>query len=261
MSQNKIITAKGNYTTMKQIKPIKINLSNKTHEESLSTLEQLYRTTSLYEPIDNHHQAIKWKTIAATTPEQLKAMIKTHNKLPSTIEVKFTHIITFRDSFRLIPIALEKFHKTFNIQASKAVMPHGLYSSAVKNPNQTIKQALKHLPKHEHQQFLDNIDAQQKVDTTDLSNTFNAIEYAISYCVMDCKTLQQGYEKFRETFMSNCGFDIDEMASISSAAQQYLIQKNHYEGCYELTATPRLFIEEAIVGGQNTLPIYQTNHH
>ena len=188
-------------------------------------------------------------------------MIKTHNKLPSTIEVKFTHIITFRDSFRLIPIALEKFHKTFNIQASKSTMPHGLYSSAVKNPNQTIKQALKHLPKHEHQQFLDNIDAQQNVDTTNLANTFNAIEYAISYCVMDCKTLQQGYEKFRETFMSNCGFDIDEMASISSAAQQYLIQKNHYEGCYELTATPRLFIEEAIVGGQNTLPIYQTNHH
>ena len=74
---------------------------------------------------------------------------------------------------------------------------------------------------------------------------------------MDCLTLQQGYHKFRSILLKECNIDIDESASISSAAQKYLINNNHYQGCYELSATPRLFIEESIVGGR-THCRYQT---
>jgi hypothetical protein len=156
--------------------------------------------------------------------------------------------IEIKDSYHLITMPLRNFPKVFGIENTiKEVMPYTLYTDDnITKRFVSIDDALSHLPKDEHEQFLTNIERWnlRKDDTYDI------IKYSSLYCEIDCKILYEGYFTFRKWIKDTFKLDIDYILTGASLAHQYFIKEGCYEGVNELGGVPQLFIQGCVVGGR-----------
>lgn len=158
------------------------------------------------------------------------------------------HKIEVKDSLNLINAPLRNFPKMFKMKNMiKEVMPYKIYTQ--ENINKRfikIEEAVKELKKDEVNQFLENIEKWnlRKGDEYDIIN------YSSEYCRLDCEILQDGYEMFRSWIQEYLDLDINNILTIASLADKYMIKNGCYEGCYSLAGNSQIFIQKTVVGGR-----------
>ena len=100
-------------------------------------------------------------------------------------------IITTKDSYKLIPIALREFGKCLKLDVSKEIMPYNIYTyENVSRGTASVQGASEVLKQEDTQQFLDNL---EQWNCNMDNQMFGLIKNSSIHCKMDCKVLTDGY--------------------------------------------------------------------
>ena len=162
-----------------------------------------------------------------------------------------SNIITFKDSYAIIPKALKLFPEMFQLDSGrKEVFPYKYYNSTnVKRIYGSINQALEFIPIKDHDQFKTNL---QELHCIINEDTFNMKRYCEYYNERDVLILKQGFMKFRELLLQQFDLDAFNFVSISSLANRYMEENCYWKNnnLYDLANTPRDFISRCIIGGR-----------
>lgn len=161
-----------------------------------------------------------------------------------------TKKLYFRDSYKLISTPLQAFSSMFDLNVKKEVFPYNFYNEAnitnILNGNMmSIYMAKKCIPSIKHDLFDECI---KNVNHT--KTKFNALEYAKYYCEQDVRVLYEGLKKFRHLVLEALNIDIIYKLTISSVAEQYLVNEGCYDGVYELSGVVQSFINKSVYGGR-----------
>ena len=172
--------------------------------------------------------------------------------------------IEFVDSLKMINMPLKNFNKCFQLgDVKKEIMPYDLYTE-----ENVKKRYLKHsyvddwineksgYSKQDIKIFWTNmvewkcIGKKKNPETEIDERVVDIVKYSIKYCYMDCITLREGYQKFRQMAKDACSLDIYNFVSLASLADFYLKREGCYTGVYQISGVLRSFIQECVVGGR-----------
>lgn len=168
-----------------------------------------------------------------------------HDKM--NIKIK----LHFKDSLFIIPMALKNFASAFGLDQKKEVMPYKIYTKEnIEVGYVEIKEALKCICGDDKKQFKDNIKKWKCSKMIGDEEYFDIIEYSRQYCILDCKVLKDGYQKFRNQMLEITGLDVDVIATLPSLADKFLIKEGCYDGVYSFSGVVRAFIQKCVVGGR-----------
>ena len=170
-----------------------------------------------------------------------------NEKLKKSINIKI------KCSLRLINMKLAEFPKCFFTKEEqkdikKEVMPYETYCEY------NIKKQI--IPKFQAYQYLKSDDDKKQFDENikkwniDFDDNFDCIQYSKEYCIMDCKVLKKGYNVFRNWMLDVAQLDINDIISLASLADKYLIKEGCYDGIYSMSGIPQQFIMKCVVGGR-----------
>lgn len=193
----------------------------------------------------------------------VKDIIEKGTKLISCYAIFRNMNIEVKDSYNIITMALKNFPKCFGLKnVVKEIMPYDLYNEkgAIEQKWFDINYVIeKYISENDKNQFLDNI----KKWNLEIDGKYDIIKYSSEYCKIDCDLLKQGYETCKDWMIKCVDQNIDNVLTISSLADNYLINQGCFDGCYSLSGTPRLFIQSCCVGGRtmiaNNTPIIIEN--
>jgi hypothetical protein len=174
--------------------------------------------------------------------------------------------ILFKDSYSLIPVALKEFPKIFGFEnIVKEAMPYSIYTKEnLSKKFMSIEEAKSifgderdnKLTKSEREyirrikiQFEKNIRDWDLVDK-DNEKQYDHIKYSKKYCDIDVEILKRGYNAFSKSIEKITGLDINNITSLPSIADQFLIKEGCYDGTHKFSGVVREFISNAIVGGR-----------
>jgi DNA polymerase III epsilon subunit-like protein len=156
--------------------------------------------------------------------------------------------IKIKDSYKLIPMKLSSFPKSFGLPFHKEYIPYHIYTrDNVKQRYINYDYIIDKIDNYDNKKLFDeNIKKWGciKDDKVDI------IEYSKRYCRIDVELLKNGYDIFRKNCITHFNIDINKILTIPSLADKYFINNDCYEGVYELAGQPRSFIEKCIVGGR-----------
>ncbi len=174
--------------------------------------------------------------------------------------------IHIRDTYALIPAPLRKFNEMFGLAKDviKEVIPYEIYNDSSvfeEDPTFNIQTAASYIKDEEKRNnFIDNID-KLKLKAED-KKYFHMLDYAQYYCEKDVEVMEAGYAKFKIDLQEDFKLDLDAYLTISSIADDYFKSTGCYEDCFFLSGIPRIFIQNAIVGGRTMCAenmMYKTN--
>ena len=169
--------------------------------------------------------------------------------------------IKIKDSYKLIPMALDKFGKSFKLDIEKTIMPYKIYTpDNIKKVYIPIQEAIKHIKIEDKEKFLENID---KWECRDNGHDFNIIKYSSEYCKLDCSVLHKGYNIFRDWMLEYTGLDIDNYITIQSLASDYKLKQGCYDKVASFSGIIQHYISNSIVGGRcmtNSNKMYHVQH-
>lgn len=166
--------------------------------------------------------------------------------------------VILKDSFKMIPFALSKFAKSFELgdkYAKKEAIAYDYYT--VQNNNKRIKT-------REYRQLLSSKDKTifkeevKKCESYDKrTKTFNPMTYYKEYLRLDCLCLKKGIQKFKEIIQEitkkddeDEGMNIHDYLTISSLTDAYFKRMGCYEGVYEMKGNLRAYVALAVFGGR-----------
>jgi hypothetical protein len=160
--------------------------------------------------------------------------------------------VQVKDSLKLISMGLAKFGKVFDIKQAKEIMPYGLYNSENLEKNWVDIRLAKPYLKSEEQfiTFKRNVRKLKLSQKIDGIEVFDLMKYSEYYCMRDCEVLNKGYETFRGWILKELKIDIDGVWTIASLADKYLKLNGVYDGVYQLSGLPQIFIQKCVVGGR-----------
>lgn len=150
--------------------------------------------------------------------------------------------IVFRDSLKMVPMALSQFAKSFDLEVEKEIMPYQFYNG--KNIVKIMQN--KQFKTEKARQYCEDYD----LFRNKVGDKFNPLEYSIYYCKRDVQVLMEGFEKFRQLCLEALEIDIYEKLTISTVAECYFIQRGAYNNIYELRGISQLFIQQSVYGGR-----------
>ena len=162
------------------------------------------------------------------------------------------YFIEIKDSYNLITMPLRDFPSVFDIKdAVKEVMPYKLYNveGNVKKRFIPLNECLSFIKKYQQQHFIENC---KKWDCLKWGKV-DIIKYSEEYCKIDCRILKEGYEKFREWMLLAVNIDIDSVLTIASLAHKYFINSGCYNGVFEISGVPQMFMQKCVVGGRTMM--------
>jgi hypothetical protein len=178
------------------------------------------------------------------------SLIKTGTQIKTVSGIYKGKKLTFKDSLAMIQTPLKSFTNMFKIQAKKEIMPYLAYTiDNVSRCEIPLTEALIHIKDNERQEF-ENAAEPYIFESPEKVKYFNLIDYAEFYCIQDCRTLQQGFETFREWIQTAFSIDVVDFISLPSLADQYLRNQGVYDDVYELSGIPRTFIQRCVIGGR-----------
>ena len=170
--------------------------------------------------------------------------------------------LKMKDSYKIIPEALSKFGKMFNLEQGKEVIPYKLYNKVFSKygmekiwygEEYVYEEVVKECGIKNLQQFKDNC---IKWDCI-LEGEINIMEYSNKYCEIDCDVLMNGYNIFNgwiknlgENSIVKVDLDINNIISVASLAHTYLTSQGCYENILQLSGKPREYIQKCVVGGR-----------
>jgi len=165
--------------------------------------------------------------------------------------------IRIHDSLKMINMPLAKFGKTFNLNVKKEIMPYDLYTE--ENVDRVF------IPKEECLLYVKEEDKQEYIHNCDRWGCLNdgyvdILKYSGEYCYMDCITLRDGYNCFRDLVDEAVGLDITNYLTLASMAHDYNVRQGCYEGVLQMSGIPRAFIQRCIVGGRTMCSENKAHH-
>ena len=152
--------------------------------------------------------------------------------------------IEFRDSYKMIPMALSEFSKSFELSYNKKeALAYTYYKP--ENFNKVI-------PVEEYAEYLSKSDRVIFYEEMNGRTTFNPTEYYIQYLIQDCLTLKHGMLKFNtiieEITSGKC--NIFAYLTVSSLTDGYMKLEGVYDDVYEVCGNLKQYINRAIYGGR-----------
>jgi len=160
--------------------------------------------------------------------------------------------IQVKDSYNLITMPLRSFPETFKIKDTiKEVMPYALYNiiGNVEKRFIPLQECLKYIKSYQQTHYIQNC---KKWDCLKFGNV-DIIKYSEEYCKIDCKILKQGYETFRSWILDCVKIDIDGILTIASLAHNYFVNQKCYDGVFQISGIPQMFIQKCVVGGRTMM--------
>lgn len=166
--------------------------------------------------------------------------------------------IKIKDSLKMINMSLKKFGKTFQLDVMKEIMPYSIYTTEnIKKVYVEINEALQSIEndcindeernfEDDKKQFLNNI----KIWGLQNGTKYDIINYSKEYCFLDCIVLMKGYEIFKKWMLDATKLNIDNIISLASLADKYLIKEGCFENVFQLSGVPRAFIQKSVIGGR-----------
>ena len=158
--------------------------------------------------------------------------------------------LTYRDTFHMISKSLREFPGMFQLrEMEKEIIPYTIYTpTAVKQRDYCIQSALDKLKTSDEMiMMLDNIFKWKLVTRP---GYFDHMKYSANYCRQDVNIMYEGYQVFKKWMLQITGLNIINYPTISSIAYDYTVDVGCFEGCFNITGTPRLFIDQCVVGGR-----------
>tara|TARA_R110000803_G_scaffold3847_6_gene13144 strand:- start:2470 stop:6396 length:3927 start_codon:yes stop_codon:yes gene_type:complete len=157
------------------------------------------------------------------------------------------------DSYKIIPFALSKFQKEFNLDKEyrkKEAISYEYYNEGNNNKRIKTNDYRKLLSYEDRISFDENMINEPSYNHND--KTFNPMEYYKEYLRLDCLVLKKGVEKFETLIKEITGekMSIYDSLTISSLTDKYMIIKESYEGIYEVKGNLREYISRAVYGGR-----------
>jgi len=156
--------------------------------------------------------------------------------------------IQIKDSYKLIPMKLSSFPKSFGLPFHKEYMPYHIYT------RDNVRE--RYINYDYIKGKIDNEDNKKIFDENIIKwscikeGKIDIIEYSKRYCRIDVELLKNGYDIFRKNCITHFNIDINDILTIPSLADKYFINNDCYKGVYELAGQPRAFIEKCVVGGR-----------
>lgn len=176
------------------------------------------------------------------------------NKESTTYQMKARHYgidIIFKDSYKLVPLGLGKFQKTFELEIGKKdAIAYSYYNPSNINKRIKLTEYMEQLPYDEHKTFMEEV---VKCDSyRERDQTFNPYTYYKTYLELDCLTLKAGLEKFNKIMLdiTNGGLSVYDKLTISSLAHEHTTKNGAYMGIYRMTGNLRKFVSKALTGGR-----------
>lgn len=168
--------------------------------------------------------------------------------------------VGLKDSLQLLNMALKKIPGQFGLNVKKEAFPYNYYTLENWNkPNLSVEGSKEYFKNEdEYKQFLNNLkdlnlfisDDMDMDEDEEKKKYFDHKKYAIFYCEQDVNVLRQGYEKFRELMYSITQIDVDNVISLPSLADKYLLEYGCFKGVYHVKCHIREFMQGAVEGGR-----------
>jgi hypothetical protein len=155
-------------------------------------------------------------------------------------------------SFKVVPIALRKFAKTFDLPSNlkkQEAIAYSYYTPETAAMDEVEASVYRDfLPESERSKFDDIITTVPSYNGT----TFDAVEYYRFYLKYDCLVLRAGFIKFDEaireiTYGMVSAYDC---LTISSLTDKYAKMCGAYDGVYQVKGNLREYIGRAVYGGR-----------
>lgn len=194
-----------------------------------------YDFNFLYEECERIHQVKNGSTIYS-----VDVVLKGSGKM-----------ITFRDSYTLIPSALACFNKMFNLgDVKKEIMPYELYTVENCRRKCHIDEVKPFIKEDQWEEFLIAADPYIKS-----GGVFDKAGYAEFYCKRDVEVLKNGMLQFRKDFMTvgkKMGVEIDiyNFMSISAISKYIMLGRGNFDEVCELGGMCNRFIQKCVIGGR-----------
>jgi hypothetical protein len=166
--------------------------------------------------------------------------------------------VEFRDSYKIIPFALSKFGKEFDLPKEirkKEAISYEYYTRENNDKRIETDEYKKSLSKKDRLIFEEVIRPSKTnenyCDYDSCDKTFNPLEYYKEYLRLDCLVLKKGIEKFNELiFDITDGMSIYDSLTISSLTDKYMKVEGAYEGVFEMRGNLREYVAQAVYGGR-----------
>ena len=182
----------------------------------------------------------------------IKSKVSKDNQLYSLSIIFYGHTIELRDSFKLIPQALGKFKKMFDLgdeYVKKEAIAYSYYTPENYNELVDVNHYRTLLKDVDKKVFDTNMESETSYNKK--NQTFNPLDYYIEYLRLDCLCLKKGLEKFNETIKDITGnLSIYESLTISSLTDKYMKLNGAYDNVYEVCGNLREYISKAVYGGR-----------
>ena len=186
---------------------------------------------------------------------QSNAPVMKDNQLYSVTVLFRKKLIEFRDSYKLAPIALSKFNKTFQLKDElnkKEAIAYNYYKiDNLKIESVDINEYETYLPVNQRNTFRNNLRENDRLFQVN-AGKFNPIEYYKYYLRYDCLVLCEGLKKYAENINAITGNKLDffNYLTISSLTNDYMGLMGSFDGLYKVAGNLREFISKAVTGGR-----------
>ncbi len=166
--------------------------------------------------------------------------------------------IELRDSYKLIPFALAKFGKNFNLDAKyrkKEAIAYTYYTPENNDVRVNTDEYRKLLSNEDKEIFDKNVvecmSFYHEVQR-DGEATFNPLTYYKDYLRLDCLVLKYGMKKFNEIILkvTDNQLSIYQCLTISSLTDKYMLINGAYDDVFEVSGNLRAYIGKAVYGGR-----------
>jgi hypothetical protein len=166
--------------------------------------------------------------------------------------------IRIHDSLKMINMPLSKFGKTFNLKVKKEIMPYDLYTEEnVEKVFIPKDECIEYVKEEDRKEYLHNCD---RWDCLTDDGYIDILKYSGEYCYMDCITLRDGYNCFRDLVDKAVGLDILNYLTLASMSHDYNVKQGCYDGVLQMSGIPRAFIQRCIVGGRTMCSENKAHH-
>ena len=161
--------------------------------------------------------------------------------------------IIFTDQYPQIPMRLDNYKISFNLEEGKTKgFRHDFYAN-IKNINKDNLTA-PHSCYNELIKIFDKKYIKESLDGKRLIINFK--QCAIDYCMMDVETQRLGWKKMWNQVNDELDMDYDRYMTISNLSKGYCLKEGCYEGIYEIRGKTALFIRKCVVGGRTMISLH-----
>ena len=161
--------------------------------------------------------------------------------------------IELRDSYKILPFALSKFTKEFDLDnkfSKKEAINYTYYKKENNDKHISINDYLNGLSKKEKEIFKKNVKEEYTYDS--YTKFFNPTSYYIDYLKLDCLVLKKGIQKFNTLIkeITENKMNVYDCLTISSLTDKYMFKEGSYDGVYKVKGNLRAYISKAVYGGR-----------